>query len=184
MNKGLLKNTIIVLLLTITVFSILKYKSVLNENYALLNDLNLTKDQALSLAKEKQNLLQDIEKRKGMEQALKANLRANRNKVTRLFAENNEIKQSADELRAEFSMLKAEKTALEEQKRQLSNENEDLIAKLNSLEELQLQIKELKEEKYKADNIEKGNKGYLTKYGSFTPPAKARIEVNPASQKE
>jgi len=184
MNKGLLKNILIVLLLTMTVFSILKYKSVLNENYALLDDLNLAKDQALSLEKEKQNLLQDIEKRKGMEQALKANLRASKNKVTRLFADNNEIKQSIDKLTSKFSMLKTEKIALEEQKEQISRENQDLMAKLNSIEELQMQIKELKDQQNKTENIEEGNKGYLKRHGSFTPPAKAIIEVVPASQKE
>ena len=166
------------------VFSIFKYKSVLDENYALLNDLSLARDRAASLKEEKQNLLQDIEKRQGMEQVLKANLRASKNKVIRLFAENNEIEQAFNELSTEFSILKTEKMALEERKEQLSRENEGLMAKLNSIEELQMQIKELKEQKNQAENIEEGNKGYLTKEGLFTYPAKIRIEVAPAAQKE
>ena len=186
MNKGLLKNILIVLLLTMTVFSIYKYKTVLNENYVLQDDLSLSRQKAAGLETEKQNLLQDIEKRKAFELALKANLRAGRNKIDSLFEENSQITQALDELSCELSVLKTEKIALEEEKEQLSQEKAELMVKLSSIEELQVQIKELKEQKAQAENANaaEGNKGYLTKSGLLTYPAKIRIEVAPASRKE
>lgn len=181
MNKELLKNILIVLLLTIAVFSIFKYKVVLNEKYELSNTLSQVREQAATLEKEKQKLLQDIEKRKGLEQELNANLKAGRIKLTKLFAENNEKQKAFDELNSRFSLSKIENASLREQKERLSQENESLKAKLNSIEELKKTITELNEHK---DRAEEGNKGFLIKDSQSTYPAKVKIEVVPASQKE
>jgi len=181
MNKGLLKNILIVLLLTIAVFGIFKYKLVLNEKYELLNTLSQVREQAATLEKEKQNLLQDIDKIKGLEQGLKANLKASRIRLTKLFTEDNETRKALEESSYRFSLLKIENITLKEQKEQVSQENENLKAKLNSIEELKKTITELSEHK---DQAEEGNKGFLIKDGQFTYPAKVKIEVVPASQKE
>ncbi len=181
MNKEIIKNILIVLLLTIAVFSIFKYKVVLNEKYELSNTLSQVREQAAILEKEKQNLLQDIEKRKGLEQELKAILTVGRNRLTKLFAENNEQRKAFDELNARFSLSKIENAWLKEQKEQFSQENESLKAKLNSIEELKKAITELSEYK---DQAEEGNKGFLIKDGQSTYPVKVKIEVVPASQKE
>jgi chromosome segregation ATPase len=181
MNKGLLKNILIVLFLTMTVFSIFKYKSVLNEKYELLNTLGQTRDQVAALEKAKQNLLQDIDKRKESEQAFKENLRASKIKLTKLFVENNQTKQALDELSSETSSLKTENDTLKKQKEQISRENENLKAKLSSIEQLKMTIQELMAHENQA---EEGNKGFLIKNSQSTYPAKVRIEVVPASPKE
>jgi len=180
MKKELIKNITIVFLLTLIIFVIFKYILALREIDGLSNYLNQEKEQAATLENEKQNLLQDIEKRKGLEQELNANLKAGRIKLTKLFAENNEKQKAFDELNSRYSLLKIENTALKEQKEQISQENESLKAELSSIKELKNTITELNEHK---DQAEKGNKGFLIKDSQFTYPAKVKIEVVPASQK-
>ena len=64
MNKGLLRNILIVLLSTITAFSVFKYLVSLKEKHDLLNSMKQVQQEVAVLSQEKQNLLQDLEKEK------------------------------------------------------------------------------------------------------------------------
>lgn len=180
MNKGFLKNILIVFFATVAVFSILKYKSILNEKRELLNTLNQVKEQAFALEKQKQNLLQDIEKRKNLESKFRVNLKANKLKVVKLLAQDNKSQRILSELDSKVSSLKMDNAALKEQIRQVSIENEDLRVKLKSAEEPKIPNNEIKA----LNTIEEGNRGFLTKEGQSVSPAKVKIEVVPASKKE
>jgi uncharacterized protein (DUF3084 family) len=184
MNKGLLKDILIVLLVTIVVFSIYKYKVLLSEKYELLNTLFQVRARAGILEKEKQNLLQDIEKRKGTERKLITNLKASRSRLAKLFAENNKTENALDESCRQISLLKIENINLKEQKDKVFQENESLKERLSSIEALTKAIQELNKNQNQAGNTQQGNKGYLIKNSQFTYPAKVKIEVVPASQKE
>ena len=204
MNKELLKNILIVLLATIAVFSVFKYVSGLKERYDLSNTLNQIKEQAATLENEKQNLLQDLEKEKELQQkltrqnsGLKDYLRASRKRLTRLFSGYRQSQNEIEQLESKFSILKAENTALTEDKQRFAAENEGLKARLSSIAELKKAISELKMQMRKGstlikqatpaeEKIAEGNRGYLIKDGKPTYPAKVIIEVIPtaASPKE
>jgi chromosome segregation ATPase len=206
MNKPLLKNVLIVVLLTITAFSVFKYTLSLKEKYDLFIALNQAREELTVLEQEKQNLLVDLEKQKGLQEMLseensefKDNLKATRRRLTKLFREIREKQNAMDELNYRFSILQAEKVALTEEKEQLNlklsqanSENEGLKVRLGSLAELKKAIRELKikmreairESKKPQDIIVEGNRGFIIKDGKSTFPFKIRIEVNPASTTE
>ncbi len=191
MNKGLLKNILIVLLSTIIIFSIFRYKVLLDEKYALMNNLGEARTQVSNLEKDKQNLLQDIEKRKEAEErlinetsGLKSNLKASRTRMTKLFTANDQTHKALNELNCRFSLLKTENAALKEQQENMAKENEAFRVKLSSIAELKKAIKELKKHKTPGIKTEEGNQGFVMKDGQPTYPAKVKIEVAPASQKE
>ena len=73
MNKPLLRNILILLLLAITVFFVFKYISTLNEKNELSNTLHQVKKQVTILEKEKQNLLETLGKEKELRQKLAQN---------------------------------------------------------------------------------------------------------------
>lgn len=204
MNKGLLKNILIVILVTITTFSVFKYFSSLREKYDLLNTLNQTKEQLATLEKQRQNLLQDLEKEKQFQQklaqensGLKDYLKASKKRLTKLFADFGEAEKTIEQLGAKFSVLEAENTALREQRDKLSTqfiqviqENDSLKARLSSITELKKAIKQLRRQmrevsreikKRSQDEVIEGNRGFLIKDGKSTYPPKVRIEVIPAS---
>lgn len=205
MNRIVNKNIIIILLLTITLFSIFKYISYLKEKYNLLDSLKQTKEQVALLEQEKQNLLVALEKEKELEKQLaqekselKDNLKASRIRLSKLFRQARETQKAIDQLNSNFALLKAENTALLEQDAkaklklsQLSEENEGLKARLNSIAELKKAIAELKRQMFnvgvkiikKSDDQRtlEGNRGFLIKNGKFTYPAKVKIEVVPVT---
>ena len=208
MNKKLLNNTLIALLLSITIFSVFKYVSSVKERYDLLNSLNQTKELAAVLANEKQGLLQELEKEKELQKqlsqensALKDNLRLSEEKAAKLDTDFTQAQKDIDQLASRFSILKAENKALIDKNSRLgskvngfSQENERLKVKLNSIAELKKAIRELKKQAYKVGVIVKqkaeakrameGNRGYLIKDGRFTYPARIKIEVTPAPVKK
>ena len=181
MDKAASKNILIVFLLTTTLFSIFKYATALKA----VNQLK----------KEKQNLLQQIEKEKTLQQklgqenmTLKAYLRASRSRITHLF-------EDYDRTGEKFSILKAENSILARQNELALQENRAYKAKLSSVTELKKAIKEIKRQMRSAmiemepeikgaQEIREGNRGYLMKDGRPTKPATIRIEVVPASTKE
>ena len=200
MNKGQVKNIIIILLLTITVFSVYKFISSLREKYELLNSLNLTKQQVATLEEDKQNLLQEIEKDKQLQQKLtqqnsrlKEYLMAGKVRLAKLFKAHGEAQKAFDQVNSKFSLLKVENTALLEEKERIVKENESLKAKLTSVIELKSAIRQLKKQAQKVgiqiikktDTIKtlEGNQGYVIKDGKPYNPAKVKIEVIPASVK-
>lgn len=199
-NKGQIKNIVIILLLTITVFSVYKFISSLREKYELLNSLNLTKQQVAALEEEKQNLLQEIEKDKLLQQkltqqnlGLKEYLIAGKVRLAKLFKAYGGAQKAIGRINSKFSLLKVENTALLDEKERIVKENESLKAKLTSAIELKNAIRQLKKQAQKIgiQIIKKtdtrktleGNKGYVIKDGKPYNPAKVKIEVIPASEK-
>lgn len=200
MNKGQVKNIVIILLLTITIFSVYKFISSLREKYELLNSLNQTKEQVAMLEKDKQDLLQEIEKDKQLQQKLtqqnlnlKEYLKAGKERLGKLFKAYNGVEKVVGQLNSQFSLLKAENTALLGEKERITKENESLSAKLSSVLELKKAIRELKKQAQKVgiriikktDAVKtlKGNQGYVIKDGKPVAPTKVIIEVVPAPAK-
>lgn len=200
MSKGQVKNIVIILLLTITIFSVYKFISSLREKYELLNSLNQTKEQVAMLEKDKQNLLQEIEKDKQLQQkltqqnlGLKEYLKAGKERLSKLFKQYDSNQKNIEQLNSKFSLLKAENSALLGYKEQMTKENESLKARLSSVLELKKAMRELKKQAQKVgiqiikktDTAKtlKGNQGYVIKDGKPVTPAKVIIDVVPAPEK-
>jgi len=206
MNKNILKNSLIALLVAITIFSVFKYLSSLKEKYGLLHSLNQVKEQVVALEKDKQNLLEELEKEKELEAELntraaelKGYLKAGKKRLSRLFMERAEAQKKIEDLSFKLVLVKAENLALVKQRTklntqlaQLTQESSGLKVKLSSITELKKAIKQLTKNKTKVYarlnqevraplNIE-GNRGFLIKGGKSTYPVKVRIEVAPATQ--
>jgi len=199
MNKTLLKNTLIVLLLAIALFSIIRY-------ILSIKEVSQAKEQVAILEIEKQNLLQELEKEKELQQnltkensGLKDNIKASRRRLTKLFREVKDTQKAIEDLNSRFSILKAENTALIEEESilklklsQVSQENDSMKVKLSSVAELKQAIRELKikmrqsivNQYKKLTQIVEGNRGYIIKDGKSTYPAKIKIEVRPAPANE
>jgi len=203
MNKGLLKNILIVLLLTIAIFCVFKYTQALKERYDLLVVLHQAQAQAEALGKEKQNLLLGLEKEKELQEklssensSLKGNLEALQRRLTKLFRDIRETQNTLEELNSRYSLLKAENTALMEKEKQFLRENENLKLKLGSIAELKKAIREFKKQVRKVVSIAmgqdaralqrvvEGNHGFIIKDGKYTYPTKVKIEVTPVAVKD
>lgn len=199
-NSGQVKNIVLVLLLTITMFSVYKFISSLREKYELLDSLHQTQQQAAALEEEKQNLLQEAEKAQQLQQKLtqqnlelKEYLMAGKARLAKLFKTYQGAEKAVDELNSRFSLLKVENTALLSEKERLAKENENLKAKLTSAIELKNAIRQLKKQAQKvgiqiinktdARKTLEGNQGYIIKDGKPNNPARVTIEVIPALEK-
>ena len=191
MNKNMVKNIVIILLVGITGFSMVRYISEVRQVYLLKGNLNQAKNEIAALVKEKQNLLQDIEKEKQLNGQLTAknllykdNLRASSDKIKRLFKEKAVVEDSLEEQGAKLAILKAENKTLIEGRKKILTENEQYKARLSSVVELRKAIDELKERKNSDPLIEtQGNRGFLIKDGKSTVE-RVKIEVIPAQIKE
>lgn len=200
MNKEQAKNIVIILLLTISLFSVYKFISSLREKYELMNSLNLAKQQVTVLEDEKQNLLLEIEKDKKLRQKLtqqnlelKDYLKAGKVRMGKLFKVYEGTQETIEQLNSKFSLLKAENTAIITDKERLSKENEALKIKLNSVMELKKAMRELRKQAQKVGiqiikktDVRKtleGNQGFVIKDGKPNNPAKVKIEVVPAPVK-
>ena len=193
-NKGTIKNIALILLLSITAFSMARYVSELKARYRLSDSLAQAQGEIAVLTQEKQNLLRELEKEKGLKEQLalknanlKAYLRAGKNRIARLFVDNSRIQNNLEDVSARLSILKVENSAIIDSRKRVYLENEELKAKLGSVVELKKAIRELKarKKKRKAAVLKtEGNQGYLIKEGQSTSPAKIRIEVFPAQTKE
>jgi chromosome segregation ATPase len=192
----MLKNILIAFLITLTAFSVFKYIAALKEKGDLLHSLKQTEEKAAILEKERQKLLQGLEKEKELVKqldskisALKDYLKASKKRLTKLFTDFEEAQMEIRDLDSRFSILKAENIALIEEKQQVFQENESLKAKLNSITELKRALIELKRQvrrvsgniKQKAQpvKIREGSRGYLSKEGKFTLRGKVKIQVIP-----
>lgn len=192
MNKDMAKNMVLFLLIGISIFSMVRYVGEVRESYRLKESLTQAQNQITVLVEQKQNLLQDIEKEKGLNEQLtlknsylKDYLRASKHKISRLFQDNAKIKDSFEDVCAKLSILKAENKALIESRKRLYTENEQFKFKLSSISELKKAIKELKNHKRKSFDIEiEGNRGFLIKDGQSTAVERIKIEVIPAQTKE
>ncbi len=112
MNKDAVKNIALILLLGITAFSIVRYMSELKARYRLQDSLVQAQGEVAALTQEKQNLLRELGKEKELKEqlalkniSLKGYLRASKDRISRLFQDN-------ENTSAKFSILKAENRAL------------------------------------------------------------------------
>jgi regulator of replication initiation timing len=192
MNKNMFKNVVIILLLGIATFSMFKYVSELKAIFRLQDSLTQTQDQVAVLAQEKQNLLQELDKEKELKtqlalknKGLKDYLKASKDRIARLFHDNEVIQSDREEVLVKFSILKAENQALIDRQKRLYLANEQFKSKLSSVVELKKAIRELKSRKHKApDLIAEGNQGFLIKDGRSNDLGNIKIEVVPARTKE
>lgn len=197
----MLKNSLILLLAGIAIFSIFKYVSSARERHNLTHALNQAGIQIAFLEKDKENLTQALNKKNTSEGqaaaevlALKGYLRAGKKRLTKLFAQRAQAQRQTEDLSSKFNLLKAENSALIKQRSklhsqvaQVSRENDSLKTKLSSVSELKRIIGALMKNKNKiyarknpqqaADKIVEGNRGFLIKDGKLTHPAKVKIEV-------
>jgi len=186
------KNVVIILLLGIATFSMFKYVSELKAIFRLQDSLTQTQDQVAVLAQEKQNLLQELDKEKELKtqlalknKGLKDYLKASKDRIARLFHDNEVIQSDREEVLVKFSILKAENQALIDRQKRLYLANEQFKSKLSSVVELKKAIRELKSRKHKApDLIAEGNQGFLIKDGRSNDLGNIKIEVVPARTKE
>jgi len=183
---------LIILLLSITGFSMIRYLSELKARYRLQDSLVKAQDEIALLAQEKQNLLQDIGKEKEIKgqlvlrnAELKDYLRASKHKINRLFQDKSRVQNDLEDASTKFSILKAENRVLIEQRKRAYLENEQFKAKLSSVVELRRVIRELRSRKHKSPMAEnEGNRGFLIKNGQLNTPERIKIEVVPAQAKE
>lgn len=186
-----MKNIALILLLGVTIFSMVRYVSELNARYRLQDNLVQLQSQAAIMAQEKQNLLQQIKKEKEIQEelalrnaALKENLKASKNRITRFFQEEAKVKDELEESQSRLAILKAENRALIDSHKRLYTENEEFKYKLSTLDQLKKAIKELRTRKRKNVKVPvQGNQGFMIKDGQSTAVEKIKIEVIPASYK-
>ena len=198
-NMALLKNIMIVLLIGIAAFSAYEYVIVLKENNGLMSQLAEKRIIINALENEKQKLLTSLEKEKSQGQKLAqekaeliVNLKASRQRLSKLFSGFSQSQKALDTLNMKISLLRSENAALIEQKNSLARNNEALETKLNSLVELKKAIQEIKKqarrvsiqmiEQVQSEKTFEGNQGYMVKDGKPTLPKKIKIEVTPALQ--
>ncbi|MFH1414215.1 MAG: hypothetical protein ABIG56_05155 [Candidatus Omnitrophota bacterium] len=199
MNKAMLKNALIVLLMSITAFSVFKYSSSLKEKRELLYNFDRKNEQVGVLEEEKLNLLQDLEKEKELKDKIaqdKSNLirslEASKERLTQLFTELNQAKQGTEQLNSQISQLELQNRELREKNEKMAQEKEAITAKLSSIEELKKAIRDLrvskvvpqvkKKPKAKKRILVIGNRGYLVKDGKSTQQAQVKIEVTPITE--
>ncbi len=197
MNKGLIKNILIVFLFSITIVSVFKFVRSLKERNDLSDKLNKVRNEMVILEKEKQNLLQDIGKEKNISDQLKQRnselrnyLKAGKIRIGSLFADAEKAAQVIEGLNSRFCLSRIEGEVLQQEKERLLQENESFKVKLSSIIELKKAIREIKGQARKVHverkkqverkkNIE-GNRGYLIKDGKEIYSANFKIEVIPA----
>lgn len=191
MNKDLLKNLALTLLLGVAVFSMIRYVSEIKARFRLQDSLIQAQGEVAALTQEKQNLLQELGKEKKLNQQLmvknvnlKVYLKASKDRMTHLSRDNSKTQDEPKEISAKFAILKAENRALINSHKRSYIENEQFRLKLSSLVELKKTIQELRAERSKVFGIEtKGNQGFLIRDGRPTLE-KIRIEVIPVKTEE
>jgi len=197
------KAILIALLVGISIFSGFKYVSSLKEQYDLVTDLQQLNKQMVALEGDKKNLMQDLEKEKGLYQTLteehaqlRNDLGLSREQLSRLTTELEASQKTIDDLNSQFSAVRAENSALREQAQSLNLElvqvvqdKEELQARLSSITELKKAINELRQHMRKAKKeiqvrtktgkAAAGNLGFLIKSGKSTYSSIIKIEVKP-----
>jgi hypothetical protein len=176
MSKDAIKNLAVILLLSIAVFSMVRY----------VNELN----KVAALTQEKQNLLQELGKEKELNDQLaaknvklRAYSKASKIRMRGLFRDNSKIQNEFENINAKFAILKAENKALIDSHKRSYIENEQFKLKLSSVVELRKAIRELRAKRPKSSDLTTGeNQGFLIWNGRSTLE-KVKIEVIPSSYK-
>jgi hypothetical protein len=181
MNKGVVKNLVIILLLGLTVFSMVRYGSELRERLSLEDTLAKAQGELSVLNQEKQNLLQELGNEKERNESLtaknanlKAYVKASKTRMDRLFKDKAEL----ETVSAKFTVLKAENRALIESRKRVYLENEQFKLTLSSVPELKRAIRALRSKKPDTQIPQDANQGFLIRHGRSTL-GKVKIEVVP-----
>lgn len=191
------KIILVILLVAVALFSTFKYILTLKEKYALLANLNLLKMQVIALEKEKQNLLQTIEKEKELQQkltqenlGLKDSLKTSEEKLAEFNTDLIQAQKTIEELSSQITAIKLENTALKDEKEKLFLklnqvlQEKEVLKPKKAIEELKKPVYQTKREIKKPSKSKippLGNRGFLIKDGKSTyPSTKIRIEVEPA----
>lgn len=113
-------------LLGACMFSISQYAASINEKYSLIDSIENGKMRITAVSKERQNLLQTLEKEKEINKQaaqknllLKNNLNASVKKIGKPFTKFVEINNEMDELMLRMSILKQENKAIREEENKL-----------------------------------------------------------------
>jgi len=202
-NKGLLKNTLFAFILSLALFSILRYSFLVKEQRGLSYKIKEVEERAATLEKEKQNLLRELEKEKEIQEkliqektGLKDDLMASKRRLKKLSADLRETQDSIEQIRSEV-LLKGESANVDKLKLKLSEaaeENKELKRRLSSITWLKKALREArrkisggrleKRPKPKPQILIEGNRGFLIKDGKSTHPARIKIEIIPVTSKE
>lgn len=180
MTKMASKNTLIIILLAVTIIVVFMYILSLRKQVSALEEQKLNLAQALATEKELGHKLSE------QNSALKENLRVSQKKISKLFSANALTQRYLEDLSSRFSMLQAENKALREEKEKILMENDSLMEKLGIrkvIGDLKKQVQKVgREIKQRAqeEKLNEGNRGYIIKDGKATRPAKVKIEVIPA----
>lgn len=196
------KLLLVILLSTVTAFSVFKYVFIAKEKQDLLGALQEIKTQVNALENEKDTLLKELETEKGLKDEFAQKLKVSEDKITELDAGLADMQNTIEGLNSRISALKAENDAVRGEKERVAlelaeacEERDSLKARFNSVAELKKAIKELRKRVHKAKKEAKGkirykqefidgNRGYIIQDGKPTYPAKVKIEVTPVSGPE
>lgn len=182
MRKGYL----IALLVTITLFSTVKYIQVVGEKQRLWRSVDQIGKRLSVLERQKHVLIQQIGDKSPV-------LEGNRESLIREISRINDklirAKDTIVQLQLGMTALKKERKALLKRAEGLRNEKVSLEARLKSLRELKRAAREIKKEmrlvrRQMQERIDMvatmgGNRGYLTRDGKSTFKKKVKIKVIP-----
>jgi len=194
------KSWTIVILVILTLLSVLLAVSAYRQKYDLLLDIQQLRLQSQLLEKEKQNLLQTLEKEKKTQQELgqqntklRAHLKASQDRLDKSFKDTVRIERNLEEAKAYLNALKSENKALAEQVELAAKENKSLREKQSSVTKMKKAVSEFWSQmgkvrsdirhKVKDEDLTQGNRGFLIKEGKPVVPEKMTIEVLPAGAK-
>lgn len=173
MAMRVLRNIIVLLLVSSVVFLAFRYISFLRGNIAKLEG-------------QKQDLIQELDRRNTLvgqlnakNKGLKNYLKATHKRLNKSFVDLEEAELKNEKLKSQFALLKAENNALLDEKIKVTQENESMKVKLSSIDELKKAMRALKRKVATPE----GNRGFLVKDGQPTSVPKVKIEVTPASDK-
>lgn len=196
------KRILVAFLAGVALFIVFRYFFLLNERNQLIKELEQAIQEVQLLESQKQNLLQDLEKSKqvqakllGDKNKLIDNLRAGKDRISRLFTDLRNFELENSELNTQNRLLKSDNAVLNSNLSKVKEENSSMEARLNSIEELKKAIRDLKRKKSlkipatenartEEERIIKGNSGFIVKDGEPTSPEKIKIEVVPVPSKE
>lgn len=189
---------LVLLLLVLSVFSLSRYAPLLKAKQDLEKQNQEARAQLFGLRSDLDILAERLEGQKIINQEMRSensNLRVN---VAKLQEDLNITNEQLELLTSSLIALNRENASLKENKRILSGrlesilqDNNNMLTKVNSVEELKEMIKYIKRQVFenklllqkKLDEkaLAEGNKGFVIKDGETTYPPKVYIEVTPAS---
>ena len=190
---------LIAFLVGVSIFSVVKYVSSVQEKYALITTIDKMKAEVAVLEDEKQNLNRSLDKEKVLNNTLETenaslneSLKADEEKLAKLGSDLQETLKKIEELNTQVTALNDEKEKATLLLSEATQERETLKSRMNSIPELKQMSKELKKKmrvtshevttQIKKETIILGNRGFLVRNGKPTYPPKVKIEVEPISQ--